>query len=282
MAVEILDTHQHLIYPDRNSYAWTAGIPALADQAFTYEDYSTAAAGCGITRTLFMEADADRWQDETAMVLAMADDPDTIIDGVIANCRPEDGEGFDAWLDTIADTRVVGLRRILHTEPDALSQDDAFAANIRKLADRNLTFDLCFLARQLPIAIELAGRCDGVQLVLDHCGVPAIAAGAMDPWRAHISDLAAMPHVACKISGVIAYCEQGAGTADTLRPWVEHCIESFGWDRIVWGGDWPVCNLNGDLGQWVAASRALVAAEDEANQRKLFHENAVRIYGIPG
>ncbi len=281
MSVEILDTHQHLIHPDRLRYDWTSGIPALADRAFTYQDYLAAAADTGITRTLFMETDAAEWRDETAMVLEMADDPDTIVAGVIANCRPEDGDGFDAWLDTIADTRVVGLRRILHTEPDGLSRDDGFAANIRKLAGRGLSFDMCFLERQLPIAVELAAKCEGVQLVLDHCGVPAIAGGALDPWRQHIAELAAMPHVACKISGVIAYANPGEGTADTVRPWVEHCIESFGWDRVVWGGDWPVCNLNGDLGGWVATSRALVAGEDEANQRKLFHENAARIYAVP-
>ena len=139
-----------------------------------------AAADTGITSTLFMEADVEDWRAETGMVLEMVDDPDTIMSGVIANCRLED-PGFDAWLDTIADRPVVGLRRILHVMPNELSKDDAFRANIRKLSGHGLTFDLCFLGRQLAIAAELARACENVQFVLDHCGVPDIASGAMDP-----------------------------------------------------------------------------------------------------
>ena len=196
MAVDILDTHQHLIYGDRFGYPWTDEIAALKGQSFRYEDYQHAAADTGIVNTLFMEADADNWRAETDMVLGMVDDPGTIMSGMIANCRPE-VPGFDAWLDTIADRPVVGLRRILHVMPDELSQDDAFRTNIRKLSDRDLTFDLCFLGRQLAIAAELAGNCENVQFVLDHCGVPDIASGAMDPLAR--TDPEACRHAECRL-----------------------------------------------------------------------------------
>ncbi len=279
MAVDILDTHQHLIYGDRFSYPWTDEIAALKGQSFRFEDYQLAAADTGITNTLFMEADAEDWRAETDMVLEMVDDPGTIISGVIANCRPED-PGFDAWLDTIVDRPVVGLRRILHVMPDGLSQDDAFRANIRKLSGHGLTFDLCFLGRQLAIAAELVRACEDVQFVLDHCGVPDIASGAMDPWREHIRRLAAMPNVACKISGVTAYAKPGEGAIDVVRPWVEHCLESFGWDRVIWGSDWPVCNINAGLAEWVAISREIVSGENASNQVKLFRDNAINTYGL--
>ncbi len=279
--MDILDTHQHLIYPDRFGYPWTDEIEALAGRRFHYEDYRELAAGTGITNTLFMEADAEDWQAETDEVLAMVDNPATIISGVIANCRPED-PGFDAWLDTIANRPVVGLRRILHVMPDELSQDEAFRANLRKLSGRGLTFDLCFLGRQLGIAAELARSCENVQFVLDHCGVPDIASGSLDPWRDQIRALAAMPNVACKISGVTAYAKPGDGTINVVRPWVEHCIECFGWDRVIWGSDWPVCNINAGLVEWVAISRDIVSGEDPSNQAKLFRNNAIDIYGLGG
>ena len=112
---------------------------------------------------------------------------------------------------------------------------------------RDLTFDLCYLARQLPIAIELAKKCPNVQLILDHCGVPDIASGELEPWRQHIREIAALPNVACKISGLPTYCKPGQATLDTIKPWVEHCIECFGVDRLVWGGDWPVVVINSTL-----------------------------------
>ena len=279
MAVDILDTHQHLIYGDRFGYPWTDEIAALKGRSFRYEDYQLAAADTGITSTLFMEADAEDWRTETDMVLEMVDDPGTIISGVIANCRPED-PGFDAWLDTIGDRPVVGLRRILHVMPDELSMDDAFRANIRKLAGRGLTFDLCLLGRQLAIAADLAGACENVQFVLDHCGVPDIASGDMAPWCEQIQSLAAMPNVACKISGVTAYAKPGEGAIDVVRPWVEHCLECFGWDRVIWDSDWPVCNINAGLAAWVAISREIVSNEDVSNQTRLFRDNAINIYGL--
>jgi predicted TIM-barrel fold metal-dependent hydrolase len=103
---------------------------------------------------------------------------------------------------------------------------------------------------------------------------------ALDPWRENIRALAALPNVACKISGVIAYCKPDSPTASAVRPFVEHCLEEFGWDRVVWGGDWPVCNITTTLSNWVSVSRELVRATGSANQKKLFHQNAGRIYGL--
>ena len=280
MSIPILDTHQHLIYPDRYPYAWTHGLSPLDGHAFRMEDYLTAIEATGITRTLFMEASPDdpHWLDETKFVTELSEQPGSIIEGVIANCRPESESGFEAYLESVRHPKRVGFRRNLHTMPDDLSQSDRFAANIRLLEKHNLTFDLCVLARQLPIGLDLAQKCPNVQFILDHCGVPDIAGNALDPWRDHIVQIAGLPNVACKISGVLAYCAPGNATTEAVRPYVEHCLESFGWNRVVWGGDWPVCNTQSDLKTWVRVSREIVSGADEADQRKLFHENAERIY----
>ena len=143
-----------------------------------------------------------------------------------------------------------------------------------------LTFDLCFTWKQLPIARELVEKCPDVQFILDHCGVPDIASGRLDPWRGSMRDLAALPNVACKISGVLAYCNPGNASTEAVRPYVEHSIECFGWDRVVWGGDWPVCTMTSSLRQWVATSREIVGGASEDEQQKLFNRNAARIYGL--
>ena len=223
--------------------------------------------------------DDPHFHSETKFVGELAAQPGSLIAGVIANCRPEENQ-FEQYLETIRQPKLVGLRRILHVVPDELSQSAGFAENVRRMGRMGLTFDLCFLAKQLPLALELARQCPDTQLILDHCGVPDVAAQALDPWRANIRALAALPNVACKISGVLAYAKPGHATADAVRPFVEHCLEQFGWERVVWGGDWPVCNLTTTLANWVSVSRALVREASQAEQAKLFHVNADRIYGL--
>ncbi len=281
MNIPITDTHQHLICPDQWPYSWTDGIPQLKDQAFRYDDYLRAIAGSGITKTIFMETSPDdpHFHAETKFVYELSAQPGSMIAGVIANCRPEEA-GFEKYVESIRHAKLVGLRRILHVVPDEMSQQAGFVENVRLMGRMGLTFDLCFLARQLPLALELAQKCPGTQFILDHCGVPDVAAQALDPWRENIRALAALPNVACKISGVLAYAAPGHATAAAVRPFVEHCIESFGWDRVVWGGDWPVCNRTATLADWVSVSRELVCNASETNQKKLFHENAERIYGL--
>lgn len=199
--------------------------------------------------------------------------------GVIANCRPEE-RGFEQYLESVRNERLIGFRRILHVVPDDVSRTPLFAENVRRLGTQGLTFDMCFLARQLPIAVELADKCPDTQLILDHCGVPDIAAGAMEPWKQHIREIARLPNVACKLSGVLAYCKPGEATLDVIRAYVEHCIESFGPDRLVWGSDWPVVEINSTLPEWIRMSRSLLEKLSDSEQRKILHDNAVRIYHV--
>ncbi len=279
--IPILDTHQHLVYAERWPYSWTADIPALAGKSFTLDDYRQAVAGTGITASLFMETSPDdpHWIEETRHVARLSADPASAISGLIANCRPENDD-FEAYLAGLDGLPVVGLRRILHVEPDEVSQQPRFVRNVGRLAARGWTFDICTLQRQLPLAAALARQCPDVQFVLDHCGNPEIAAGNISDWRQGIRRVAELPNLACKISGIAAYCKPGEASAATLRPYVEHCLEVFGWDRVVWGSDWPVCRINAALSRWVEITREIIVGESAENQRKLLHANAVRIYGV--
>ncbi|MBK1875826.1 amidohydrolase family protein [Pelagicoccus mobilis] len=279
--IPIIDTHQHLVLSEKWPYSWADGLPFLKGNSYTLEDYTRETEGTGIEKTIFMETSPDglHWLEETSHVATLCDDPDGRMMGAIVNCRPEE-ERFQEFLDTHAHAKQVGVRRILHVEDDSLSGSTLFRDNVRSLAARDLTFDLCFLARQLPLAYDLAKACPNVQFVLDHCGVPDIEGAGLDPWRADIRKLAELPNLACKISGVLAYCNPGNASLETVKPYVEHCLEAFGWDRVVWGGDWPVCTGNATLAEWVSVSREIVSSEDTANQEKLFNRNACSIYGV--
>lgn len=275
----LIDTHLHLIDRSQISYPWLKEAAPL-DRDWTYEDYETTARRVGIAGTLHMEVDcapADRFA-ETDMIAGLMAREGSLIRGAIAAARPEE-DGFDAMLDTLDRATVKGFRRVLHVVPDDVSVSDRFRANIRKLGPAGLPFDICMLARQLPLARALVDACPDTTFVLDHCGVPDIAGGGLDTWAREIAALAERPNLNAKISGVTAYAAPD-WTLDTLRPYIEHVIGCFGWSRVVWGSDSPVCTLNSSLDQWVAVTRALLseACADEA--RALASGNATRIWSL--
>lgn len=275
--MRIVDTHCHLIDRARLRYPWLASVPAL-DRDFPDTLYRPQAAAAGITDIVHMEVDVAETdlEAEVAWVGGLAPP----LAGIVAGCRPERRD-FPAHLERLAsDLRVKGVRRVLHTQPDALSTTPPFAANVRRLAREGLSFDLCVQARQLPIAAALVRACPDVQFVLDHCGGPEVAAGALDPWRGDLLALAELPNVACKLSGIVAYADPARWTVDDLRPFAEHVLRAFGPERVIWGSDWPVCTLSATLAQWMAATQALLAGASQSERQSILGGNAAQLYGL--
>ncbi len=281
MRMQIVDTHQHLWDPSLFRYSWLQSVPSL-NRPFRMPDYLEATQGQNVVKSVHLEADVDKefMLDETRHLLALADRPDNPLAGIVACARPE-YEDFRTHVDKIAGhPKVKGIRRVLHTQPDEVGQTRTFARNIASLKDYGLSFDLCVLARQLPIAIQLASLCPQVTFILDHCGVPQVKEGILDPWRSHMGEIAKLPNVYCKISGLVAYADPKRWTEGDLRPYVEHVISCFGWDRVLFGSDWPVCTLSASYKQWVEALLSMTRNADLADQRKLFHDNAIRVYRL--
>ena len=282
--MDLIDTHQHLILRDRIGYAWTAEFPILSGD-FTRKGYAGLVAGTGVSATIFMETgvdDAD-YQAEARMVSGMVG---TSVGGIgmlgqIAGVRPEYDDGFDAWLEEVSTLGVVGLRRILHVVPDEVSLSETFRANLRKIGRAGVPFDLNFLSRQLiPIGVPLLRACPDQSYILDHCGVPDVAGGDWAVWKAGIDAVAAFPNVVVKLSGITTYCAPGTASVALVRPYVEHLLEVFGPDRMVWGGDWPVVNLGAGLPGWISMTGDLLAGLSEAERFAIGRGTAERVYGV--
>lgn len=276
----MIDTHLHQIDRTALSYPWLANVPAL-NRDHSYAEYAREARRAGITATLHMEVDVDPAEidAETDFVKAIAQQPDSLVVGATASCRPEE-PGFPAYLERVAaDPFVKGLRRLLQGAPE-ITENALFRENIRRLAGTGLTFDFCVYAHQIPKAIALADQAPDVPFVLDHCGNPPIAAGTDHPWREHITAIAERPNVTAKISGLVNNADPDTWTAKTLEPYVEHVIGAFGWDRVIWGSDWPVCKLGGTLSNWVAATHAMLAGTSLEEREQLLWRNAARLWTL--
>ena len=143
-----------------------------------------------------------------------------------------------------------------------------------------LSFDICIVHYQLANTIKMVAQCPDLQFILDHIGKPDIRNGLMDPWRAEIRTLSRFPNVCCKISGLVTEADHQRWTREQLGPYIHHVIECFGFDRVMYGGDWPVAAQAADYPRWVETLEwALEGCTDE-ELKKLFHDNALAFYRL--
>jgi predicted TIM-barrel fold metal-dependent hydrolase len=276
-----VDTHQHLWDPARFSYGWLAGFSQL-NQRFMLEEYRAATQDLNIVRTVYVDTDVDEADlpAETAAIFALAAQPGSLIAGIVPGAKLEKQDCWGHLQPFFGHPLLKGVRRVLHTMPDELSQQPQFLENVRALPARGLSFDLCVLSRQLPPALALVRHCPQVSFILDHCGVPDVKGQGLDPWREHLRELSREPNVVCKISGLVAYADPVNWTTDHLRPFFDHAVDCFGWDRVLWGSDWPVCTLSSSLTRWAATAQELAAQATPDERDRFFRRNAERIYRL--
>jgi len=278
--VECVDSHLHVWDPKAFAYPWLDQTPAL-NRAYGLQEYHEQAQPLGCGHSVLVEADvavADQAA-EARFLCALADDPNNHVMAVVAAGWPE-SEGFAEHLQRIAHPRLVGIRRVLHVVDDGISRDARFRKHVALLADANLSFDLCVRADQLPLAIELVGAAPATQFVLDHGGNPPLnRPAALAAWREHMQALCEYDNVVCKLSGLVNHLPADAQPLTSLQPIVDHLLGCFGWQRLLFGSDWPVCTLaQVDVAGWLAMARQLTAKLDESATQAVFTTNALRVY----
>ena len=148
------------------------------------------------------------------------------------------------------------------------------------MAEFDLSFDICIKHHQLANVVKFVSLCPDVRFVLDHIGKPDIKNGLLHPWKGDMKDLADLPNVWCKISGVATEADHQNWTREDLRPYILHAIDCFGFDRVFYAGDWPVATLATDYCRWVETLEWGVQAASEHELRKLFHDSAAAFYRL--
>ena len=278
----IVDSHIHLLDQKRFSYSWAAGAPKLK-RDWTPDDLEACVKPYAIDGFVFVEVDVDmpQYLDEAAWVQGLAARDKRVKGGVA--CLPlERGKSIEPEVAKIAALPVMrGVRRLIQNQPDpdfVLRPD--FLDALKLLPRYNLSFDVCIFHHQLPNTLELVRRCPEVSFVLDHIAKPGIKAGLLDPWRERMREMAALPNVVCKLSGVTTEADRAAWTPEQLRPYIDHVIACFGVDRVMYGGDWPVSELAGSYVRWIEVLDWATAGMTPTEKRKLFRDNAIRAYRL--
>ena len=279
----IIDTHMHLWNPEQFRMSWTDGEALLA-RPYSVERYQEQTSELPIEAMVFVECGVEPQYAflEARQAVAIARQ-NARIKGIVAAAPVEFGLRARAYLEALVelDERIKGVRRILQDEadPNVCLQPD-FVQGVQLLAGYNLSFDLCIRHHQLPAVTELVRRCPGTQFILDHLGKPDVKGRQLDPWRKQISELAALPNVACKVSGLVTEADHANWQPEDLEPYISHVLDVFGEDRITFGGDWPVILLASSYLRWFETLQALTASLPESARRKLWHENASQIYRL--
>lgn len=278
----IVDGHVHLLDQKRFGYAWASGAPALA-RDWRLDELVRSAKPYQIEGIVFVEVDVDmpQYLDEAEWVDELARSDGRLM-GAVVSLPLERGAALEGEIARVAGLKTTrGVRRLIQNQPDPdFPLRPAFIEALKLLPKYGLSFDICIYHPQMAAAREMARRCPEVSFVLDHIGKPGIKDGLVEPWRAQIAELARLPNVVCKLSGLVTEAEHEAWTPAQLRPYIDYVVACFGPDRILYGGDWPVSKLAGDYLQWLTTLEAATAHFSDEERRKLFRDNAKRVYRL--
>lgn len=276
----IVDSHVHVWDLAKLRAPWMEG--SGLDRDSRWAEYREAATGLDVAKAVYVEIDvapADHAR-EAKLAIELCRDPSNAIAGAVIGGRPAD-DGFDAYIEPLAkDPAVKGLRQVLHgSTPAGTCIQPAFIRGVRKLGELGLAFDLCMRHGELSDGAKLIEAAPGTSFVLDHCGNPPVF-GDLSAWKKDVDRIAKSANVVGKVSGLVSQAQGRSWSDDDLAPVVRHMLEAFGPDRVLFGGDWPVCTLGAPLDAWVESLRRIVADRPEAERRKLWRDNAVKAYRL--
>jgi L-fuconolactonase len=153
-------------------------------------------------------------------------------------------------------------------------------ANVKKLGELGITFDLLTKTPELAAAIKLVSACPDVQFVMDHISKPYIAKKEIEPWRTLMTELAIFPNVLCKVSGLVTEANWKTWDVKDFKPYVDHVIEIFTPQRLMFGSDWPVANLGGTYSQIVELAEALTSGLSPSEAEFFWHKSAAAAYRL--
>jgi L-fuconolactonase len=284
----IIDAHLHIWDPQRLRYSWIKGNP-LFDRAYHVEDYARDLGNVAVEAMVFLECYADftpeggQYIEEVEFVEEEAK-RDPRLKAIVPMAPLEWGHRVEPILAAMADNHpaVKGIRRIMEfdADPRALTLSRAFIEGVNLLEKFSMHFEINVNHMQMDIVREFVKLVENVPMILDHCGKPGIAEDAIAQYRADIKELARHPNLWIKLSDLPVEADWKRWTEADLRPYIDATIETFGPDRTIYAGDYPVCLQATSLPRWVEVLDSALAGLSEANRRKIYRDNANAFYRL--
>jgi L-fuconolactonase len=277
----IVDTHIHLWDPSVLRYPWLEEVPFL-NKPYLLADYRNACGEINVETMIFVQCDThpDDNLKEAEWVTSLSKE-DPRIRGIVAGAPLEAGDGVKPLLEQLADIPLVkGIRRLIQSESLEFCVQPDFISGVQSLEEFGLSFDICIYHPHLANTIQFVKQCPNIQCILDHIGKPNIKDQLFEPWKREIKELSEFPNVFCKVSGLVTEADFETWTREDLKPYIDHVIECFGFDRVIYGSDWPVAAQATEYPRWVEALEWAVSGCSDDELRKLFRDNALQFYRV--
>ena len=274
-----IDAHHHLWDLAARDQTWTEGLPTL-HRTFTMDDLVPHLVANNIDGTVLVQTIND--PDETPEFLRQAFE-NSYIRGVVG------------WVDLTNDTAaqivqlkslpggdlLKGIRHLVQGESDVnwLTRPDV-QDGLRAVGEANLVYDILVFPHQLEAVLRTVRALPEVRFVLDHCGKPRIIDGDIDGWRRQMVQLAANENVAVKLSGLVTEADHANWSELDLQPYVQVVLDAFSPARIMFGSDWPVCQLAATYDEVVSVTESLTALLRHDDKVAIFGGTACDWYGL--
>lgn len=257
--------------------------PALEPirRPFGPEDLRGHLRAAGLTGTVLVQTVSKLEETREFLLVATSTDYIRGVVGWVDLTSPRVGDDLDALRAGPGGERLVGIRHQAHDEPDPewLCREDV-RRGLEAVQARGLSFDLLVRARELPAATETAQTLPNLRFILDHIAKPRIAEGQDDLWFERMPELAALPNVSAKLSGMITEASWSSWTPADLQPFISSVVEWFSFDRLMFGSDWPVCLLAGSYESTISGLADALGPLSTAEEAHLYGETAKRVYNL--
>lgn len=272
-----IDSHVHFWNYDAVRDSWITDEMKILRQDFLPQDVLVHLKENNIDGCVAVQA--DQQETETLFLCQLSKEND-FIKAVIGwiDLRQDD---IDKRLQYFSQFPVIkGWRHIVQAELDGFLQGEKFLRGIQALSNYNYTYDLLLYHTQLKQALEFVQRFPQQKFVIDHCAKPGIKNKEIGDWKMYMKEMAAMPNVYCKLSGLITETNWNKWAATDFYPYLDTVFDLFGTNRLLFGSDWPVMLLSGNYRQWKNLVEKYMQNYSANDKEKIFALNAIRFYNL--
>lgn len=274
-----IDSHQHYWRYTTDEFGWIDNRMSVIRRDFLPDEFADVLRTNGIDGSIAVQA---RQTDlETEWLLQLANRYEHIR-GVVGWIDLQAGNAADQLVEFARHPKAVGVRHVLHDEPDIhFMLRPQFMAGVRLLSELKLTYDILIFPEHLPNTLRFVSQLSENQtFVVDHVAKPSIKTGKLSPWKEQIRELAAHPNVYCKLSGMVTEANWPNHRTDDFRPCFDAVFEAFGPDRLMFGSDWPVCLVAEEYHRWLARVTEAISVFTPGEQEKIMGLNALKVYQL--
>ncbi|SNR30779.1 L-fuconolactonase [Lutibacter agarilyticus] len=274
----IIDSHQHFWKYEPIKHEWIDDAMSVIRKDFMPSDLQKVYAENGIDGCIAVQA--DQTLEETDFLLDLADKND-FIKGIVGWVDLR-AENIEEVLETYSKyPKLKGFRHVVQGEPDHnfLLRPD-FLRGIAALEKYDFTYDILVFPHQLGAVLELVKRFPNQKFVIDHIAKPYIKAGFYDGWAALMFEIGKCDNVYCKLSGIVTEADYTTWTSEQITPYMKLVLVAFGWKRIMFGSDWPVCLVAGNYNKIKKIVTEFIADFSSTEQASIMGENAKIFYNI--